>query len=186
MVLKFAEYLPKLHTLVLTNNRLVNLAEIDPLSSFPKLQFLSLLDNNITKKPNYRLYVIHRLKSLRLLDFKKVKNKVRLLDCVKFMLIILSGCSSSWFNNHSVMQECFFLIDKEKNKLKHAKTGGAPYVHRQYTRMLHVVPSDVAYSRCILNHSSLEFRGKLLDSCKTHTLSSCTFFLWNFLCSFIS
>ena len=134
MVLKFAEYLPKLHTLVLTNNRLVNLAEIDPLSSFPKLQFLSLLDNNITKKPNYRLYVIHRLKSLRLLDFKKVKNKVRLLDCVKFMLIILSGCSSSWFNNHSVMQECFFLIDKEKNKLKHAKTGGAPYVHRQYTK----------------------------------------------------
>ncbi|CBI29303.3 hypothetical protein VitviT2T_001672 [Vitis vinifera] len=72
------EYLPKLHTLVLTNNRLVNLAEIDPLSSFPKLQFLSLLDNNITKKPNYRLYVIHRLKSLRLLDFKKVKNKERL------------------------------------------------------------------------------------------------------------
>ncbi|RVW26435.1 U2 small nuclear ribonucleoprotein A' [Vitis vinifera] len=69
------EYLPKLHTLVLTNNRLVNLAEIDPLASFPKLQFLSLLDNNITKKPNYRLYVIHRLKSLRLLDFKKVKNK---------------------------------------------------------------------------------------------------------------
>ena len=115
MVLKFAEYLPKLHTLVLTNNRLVNLAEIDPLSSFPKLQFLSLLDNNITKKPNYRLYVIHRLKSLRLLDFKKVKNKVRLLDCVKFMLIILSGCSSSWFNNHSVMQECFFF-DRQREK----------------------------------------------------------------------
>ncbi|KAK9086079.1 hypothetical protein Sjap_026490 [Stephania japonica] len=71
------EYLPKLHTLVLTNNRLVNLAEIDPLASLPKLQFLSLLDNNITKKPNYRLYVIHKLKSLRLLDFKKVKHKER-------------------------------------------------------------------------------------------------------------
>ena len=28
----------------------------------------------------------------------------------------------------------FFLIDKEKNKLKHAKTGGAPYVHKQYTK----------------------------------------------------
>ncbi|CAK7335987.1 unnamed protein product [Dovyalis caffra] len=71
------EYLPKLHTLVLTNNRLVNLAEIDPLVSLPKLQFLSLLDNNITKKPNYRLYVIHKLKSLRVLDFKKVKVKER-------------------------------------------------------------------------------------------------------------
>ncbi|CAL8993451.1 unnamed protein product [Prunus brigantina] len=72
------EFLPKLHTLVLTNNRLVNLVEIDPLASLPKLQFLSLLDNNITKKPNYRLYVIHKLKSLRVLDFKKVKNKERL------------------------------------------------------------------------------------------------------------
>ncbi|KAJ8759931.1 hypothetical protein K2173_010077 [Erythroxylum novogranatense] len=61
------EFLPKLHTLVLTNNRLVNLVEIDPLS----------LDNNITKKPNYRLYVIHKLKSLRVLDFKKVKSKER-------------------------------------------------------------------------------------------------------------
>ncbi|MBA0749243.1 hypothetical protein Gogos_003192, partial [Gossypium gossypioides] len=73
-----AEFLPNLHTLVLTNNRLVNLVEIDPLLSLPKLQFLSLLDNNITKKPNYRLYVIHKLKSLRVLDFKKVKAKERL------------------------------------------------------------------------------------------------------------
>ncbi|XAR50423.1 hypothetical protein NMG60_11004746 [Bertholletia excelsa] len=72
------EFLPKLHTLVLTNNRLTNLVEIDPLASLPKLQYLSLLDNNITKKPNYRLYVIHKLKSLRLLDFKKVKNKERI------------------------------------------------------------------------------------------------------------
>ncbi|XP_058778608.1 U2 small nuclear ribonucleoprotein A' [Vicia villosa] len=72
------EFLPNLHTLVLTNNRIVNLVEIDPLTSLPKLQFLSLLDNNITKKVNYRLYVIHKLKSLRVLDFKKVKNKERL------------------------------------------------------------------------------------------------------------
>lgn len=75
-VVCFAEFLPKLHTLVLTNNRLVNLVEIDPLASLPRLQFLSLLDNNVTKKPNYRLYVIHKLKSLRVLDFKKIKNKV--------------------------------------------------------------------------------------------------------------
>ncbi|XP_052482790.1 U2 small nuclear ribonucleoprotein A'-like isoform X2 [Gossypium raimondii] len=34
------EFLPSLHTLVLTNNRLVNLVKIDPLSSLPKLNFL--------------------------------------------------------------------------------------------------------------------------------------------------
>ncbi|KAI8028737.1 U2 small nuclear ribonucleoprotein A' [Camellia lanceoleosa] len=66
------EFLPKLHTLVLTNNQLTNLVEIDPLASLPKLQFLSLLDNNITEKPNYRLYVIHKLKSLRLLDCQRL------------------------------------------------------------------------------------------------------------------
>ncbi|GAA0156421.1 RNA splicing factor [Lithospermum erythrorhizon] len=72
------EFLPKLHTLVLANNRLTNLVEIDPLASLPKLQYLCFLDNNITKKPNYRLYVIHKLKSLRVLDFKKVKQKERM------------------------------------------------------------------------------------------------------------
>jgi U2 small nuclear ribonucleoprotein A' len=72
----YAEFLPKLHTLVLTNNRLTNLAEIDPLASLPKLQYLSLLDNTVTKQPDYRLYVIHKLKHLRLLDFKKVKQQV--------------------------------------------------------------------------------------------------------------
>ncbi|URE18551.1 U2 small nuclear ribonucleoprotein [Musa troglodytarum] len=72
------EFLPKLHTLILTNNRLVNLVEIDPLASLSKLQFLSLLDNNITKKPNYRFYVIYKLKNLRLLDFRKVKQKERM------------------------------------------------------------------------------------------------------------
>ncbi|KAI7986916.1 U2 small nuclear ribonucleoprotein A' [Camellia lanceoleosa] len=72
------KFMLKLHTLVLTNNRLTNLVEIDPLASLTKLQFPSLLDNNITKKPNYRLYVIHKLKSLHVLDFKKVKHKERI------------------------------------------------------------------------------------------------------------
>lgn len=71
-----ADFLPNLHSLVLTNNRIVNLVEIDPLASLRELKFLCLLDNNITKKPNYRLYVIHKLKSLRSLDFNKVKLKV--------------------------------------------------------------------------------------------------------------
>ena len=93
VLLYFAEFLPKLHTLVLTNNRLVNLSEIDPLASLPKLHFLSLLDNNITKKPNYRLYVIHKLKPLRVLDFKKVKGKVRLLALSNLLHCSAFPCS---------------------------------------------------------------------------------------------
>jgi U2 small nuclear ribonucleoprotein A' len=75
-VCSHVEFLPKMHTLVLTNNRLTTLSEIDPLASLPKLQYLSLLDNTVTKQPDYRLYVIHKLKHLRLLDFKKVKQQV--------------------------------------------------------------------------------------------------------------
>ncbi|VAI40383.1 unnamed protein product [Triticum turgidum subsp. durum] len=78
------EFLHKMHTLVLTNNRLTSLAEIDPLASLPKLQFLSLLDNTVTKQPDYRLYVIHKLKHLRLLDFKKVKQQERSEAALKF------------------------------------------------------------------------------------------------------
>ncbi|CAL5349506.1 unnamed protein product [Camellia sinensis] len=44
IVIHSKQFLPKLHTLVLTNNQLTNLVEIDPLASLPKLQFLSLLD----------------------------------------------------------------------------------------------------------------------------------------------
>jgi len=69
--------LPNLETLVLTGNRLTNLADLDNLSSFANLTRLSLLDNTVCKKGNYRLYVIHRLPKLKLLDFSKVKQKER-------------------------------------------------------------------------------------------------------------
>eukprot|EP01114_Cavostelium_apophysatum_P002813 TRINITY_DN1251_c0_g1_i1.p1 TRINITY_DN1251_c0_g1~~TRINITY_DN1251_c0_g1_i1.p1 ORF type:complete len:243 (+),score=61.97 TRINITY_DN1251_c0_g1_i1:184-912(+) len=72
------EQLPHLETLVLTNNRLNNLADIDPLSGFVSIRCLSLLDNMITKKQHYRLYVIHKLPHLRILDFRKIKQKERI------------------------------------------------------------------------------------------------------------
>lgn len=69
--------IPNLDWLVLSGNRLTNLADLDPLSTLPKLQHLSLLDNPVTTQPNYRLYVIHRCKKLKQLDFRKVKQKER-------------------------------------------------------------------------------------------------------------
>jgi len=69
--------LPKLDTLILSNNRLVNLHDIDLLADIITLKTLSLIDNVITKKPYYRLYIIHKLPTLRLLDFKKIKQKER-------------------------------------------------------------------------------------------------------------
>lgn len=67
------ESIPNLDTLVLTNNNLQELGDIDPLSTVQSLRVLSLLRNPVAAKPHYRLYVIHKLPQLRLLDFKKIK-----------------------------------------------------------------------------------------------------------------
>ncbi len=67
--------LPRLHTLVLTGNRLLDLGDLKPLAAFKtQLKHLSLLDNPVVKKPHYRLFVISRLPGLKTLDFKRVKR----------------------------------------------------------------------------------------------------------------
>jgi len=71
------ESLPSLSTLILTNNKLANLNDIDPLAELPSLTHLSLLDNIVSKKQHYRLYIIHKLPKLKVLDFRKIKQKER-------------------------------------------------------------------------------------------------------------
>ena len=57
--------LPNLHTLVLTNNSLQELADLEPITSLKKLTLLSLLHNPVVTKRNYREYVIHKFPNLR-------------------------------------------------------------------------------------------------------------------------
>lgn len=67
--------LPSLHTLILTNNRILDLVDLEPLKEFAQsLRHLSLLDNPVTKKPHYRYFVISKLPKLRTLDFKRVRT----------------------------------------------------------------------------------------------------------------
>jgi len=70
-------YLPQLETLILTNNNIEELYEIDQLASIKTLRVLSLLRNPVASLKHYRLYTIYRIPSLRILDFKKVKEKER-------------------------------------------------------------------------------------------------------------
>ncbi|KAH7130301.1 U2 small nuclear ribonucleoprotein A [Dendryphion nanum] len=65
--------IPNLTTLVLTKNRLVELADLDPLAGFHRLTFLTLLGNPVANKEHYRYWVIWRIPSLRYFDFAKVK-----------------------------------------------------------------------------------------------------------------
>ena len=71
-------------------------SDLDSLASIPTLTYLrwvscavrgsvvcfnwpivhSLLRNPVTHKPSYRLYVIHKMPQLRVLDFKRIRQKV--------------------------------------------------------------------------------------------------------------
>lgn len=51
------------------NNKIAALEDLDKLSACKKLERLVLVNNIVTELPNYRLYVIHKIPSLRILDF---------------------------------------------------------------------------------------------------------------------
>lgn len=69
--------LPNLETLIIINNNIEDLTEIDQLASIKSLRTLSLLRNPVANLKHYRLYTIYRIPGLRVLDFKKVKEKER-------------------------------------------------------------------------------------------------------------
>jgi Leucine-rich repeat (LRR) protein len=73
---RIANAAPRLTTLVLTNNRIESLAALQPLARFPCLEYLSLLGNGVARKEHYREWVISRCPKVRVLDFRRVKEKV--------------------------------------------------------------------------------------------------------------
>jgi len=70
-----SEMLPHLESLMLVNNCIEDLGELDGLVGCP-IKRLALMENRVTLKQDYRLYCIHLLPSLKLLDFRKVKPQV--------------------------------------------------------------------------------------------------------------
>ncbi|KAI6247439.1 U2 small nuclear ribonucleoprotein A' [Erysiphe necator] len=69
--------IPNLTTLVLTSNHFADLADLDILGEFRFLTHLVLLDNPVSKKEHYRLWIIWRCPSVRFFDYKKVKDVER-------------------------------------------------------------------------------------------------------------
>jgi U2 small nuclear ribonucleoprotein A' len=69
--------IPNIETLMFTNNKLVNLTDLDPLACLAKLTTLSLIGNPVTTRPHYRMYVIYKVPQLKTLDFQKIKLKER-------------------------------------------------------------------------------------------------------------
>ncbi|RMZ72549.1 U2 small nuclear ribonucleo A [Pyrenophora seminiperda CCB06] len=72
-----ASSIPNLRTLVLTKNKMAELADLDPLGGFKNLVYLTLMGNPVTSKEYYRYWVIWRCPSVRFLDFTKVRDVER-------------------------------------------------------------------------------------------------------------
>lgn len=66
----------QLEELILTNNKLLSLSEIDHLAGLKKLSILSLIDNPVSRQPQYRMYTIYKLPNLKVLDFRPVTQEV--------------------------------------------------------------------------------------------------------------
>ncbi|KAI6781402.1 U2 small nuclear ribonucleoprotein A' [Emericellopsis cladophorae] len=68
---------PNLTNLVLSSNAVAELADLDPLGRLGRLTHLVLEDNPVTKKENYRYWVVWRCPAVRFLDYTKVKEAER-------------------------------------------------------------------------------------------------------------
>jgi len=60
----FGLMVPNLAALNMSGNRLSTLSDLLPLARLKKVSMLSLLSNAVTKRPNYRAFVINMLPSL--------------------------------------------------------------------------------------------------------------------------
>jgi U2 small nuclear ribonucleoprotein A' len=70
--------LPHLVSVTLTGNKLEKLVDLEPLTRLKSLERLSLLENPVVKVKHYRPYMINKCaKSLRVLDFNRIKDKER-------------------------------------------------------------------------------------------------------------
>lgn len=67
------------------------LGDLDSLATLPKLSTLSLMSCPVVTKQHYRLYVAFKLPNLKLLDFRKIKQKVTVLACI---IILHEGVAS--------------------------------------------------------------------------------------------
>ncbi|CAE7726304.1 unnamed protein product [Symbiodinium pilosum] len=70
--------IPNIVSLVLTGNKLEKLVDLEPITQLKNLERLSLMDNPVTKVKHFRPYMIHKSsKTLRILDFNRIKDKER-------------------------------------------------------------------------------------------------------------
>lgn len=71
------ESVPNLNSVILSGNNIQELGDLEPLTQLPHLETICLLMNPVSTKPYYREYMAYKFPHLRLLDFRKIKQKDR-------------------------------------------------------------------------------------------------------------
>lgn len=84
---------PNLTTLVLTNNNITELGDLEPLKDVKGLQYLSLVGNPVREKKWYREWLAWRIPSLRVLDFQRIRDKVRRWPVPRHTTVRLIYCA---------------------------------------------------------------------------------------------
>lgn len=81
-----ADSLPNLRTLILSSNRIATLDDVNvpELARLRDLEVLCLLDNPVERVPDFRLFLISSLPTLRMLNFTKVAAAERTAAAKKF------------------------------------------------------------------------------------------------------
>lgn len=74
---RLAFAIPRLTTLVLTNNEIASFAQLAPLGKFPMLEYLTLIGNPVAREKYYREWVVWKCKTVRVLDYRRVKDRER-------------------------------------------------------------------------------------------------------------
>ena len=72
------EKLERLQYLFMSGNRVPEFWEVDRLSELPHLMEISLMNNPVARKPNYRTAIIKRLPALIVLDGKEITPEERM------------------------------------------------------------------------------------------------------------
>jgi U2 small nuclear ribonucleoprotein A' len=61
----------------LTNNNILELGDLEALKELKHLKYISLLGNPVQEKRWYREWLSWRIPGLRVLDFQRIRDKVR-------------------------------------------------------------------------------------------------------------
>ncbi|EEB08077.1 U2 snRNP-associated protein Lea1 [Schizosaccharomyces japonicus yFS275] len=134
---ELGDVLPNLKNLVLAQNHIQELANLDPLAKCTRLEQLCCLDNPVTQKQYYRLYLVWRIPSLRIIDYERVRRNERLraeelfgtLEHPTEVATSIMGVKSRMFDLGTILQQAqgpatgevvtgYMLTEEEREKIK--------------------------------------------------------------------